>query len=72
MTGQDQLDSFKRATESKVCGLRCPTHGRTPQVRFTGSSLQDVTIRMSGCCEKLMQLANAAIAGVASMPHWGR
>jgi len=71
MTGQEELDSFKRTTQSKVCGLRCPTHGRTPDVRFSGASLRDVTIRMSGCCEKLMTLANAAIAGVAAMP-WGR
>lgn len=72
MTGQEELDSFKHATQSKVCGLRCPTHGRKPEVCFTGSSLRDVTIRMSGCCEQLMHLANAAIAGVASMPRWGR
>jgi len=72
VTTHEDLDSFKQATQSKVCGLRCPTHGRTPEVRFTGSSLRDVTIRMSGCCEKLMHQANAAIAGVAAMPRWSR
>jgi len=63
VTGHEELDSFKRATEHKLRGLRCPTHRRPPQVCFTGSSLRDVSIRMSGCCGKLMGLANAAIAG---------
>jgi hypothetical protein len=63
MAGREELESFKRATECKLLGLRCPTHRRAPQVCFMGSSLRDVTIRMSGCCAQLMSLANAAIAG---------
>jgi len=63
MTPREEFESFRIATESKLRGLRCPTHRRPPDVRFAGSSLRDVTIRMSGCCSKLMDLANAAIAG---------
>jgi len=63
MTAREEFESFRTATESKLRGLRCPTHRRPPEVRFAGSSLRDVTIRMSGCCSKLMDLANAAIAG---------
>ena len=62
MPEREELESFKRVTENKVRGLRCPTHRRRPEVCFNGSSLRDVTIRMSGCCARLMELANAAIA----------
>ncbi|HZU27074.1 MAG TPA: hypothetical protein VFA04_16220 [Bryobacteraceae bacterium] len=69
MAGREELDSFKRATENKVHGLRCPTHRRRPEVCFSGTSLRDVSIRMSGCCARLMELANAAIAGRAPAGH---
>ena len=62
MAGREELESFKRATEGKLRGLRCPTHRREPELFFNGASLRDVTIRMSGCCARLMEMANAAIA----------
>ena len=65
MNGREELEQFKRATEDKLQGLRCPMHRRGPELRFSGSSLRDVSIRMSGCCARLMVLANAAIAGRA-------
>jgi len=59
----EPLESFRRATRVKLEGLRCPTHRQPPHVSFSGSSLRDVSINMSGCCAQLMSLANAAIAG---------
>ncbi|MGD0620232.1 MAG: hypothetical protein ABSB67_21540 [Bryobacteraceae bacterium] len=47
----DSVDQFKQATERKL-----------PRLRFDGSSLRDITINISGCCQKLMSLANIAIA----------
>ncbi|HTP86551.1 MAG TPA: hypothetical protein VMJ34_06380 [Bryobacteraceae bacterium] len=56
------LDDFKRATERKLDGVRCPDHQKPPRLRFEGSSLRDITINLSGCCQKVMTLANVAIA----------
>jgi len=58
----EKLDEFKRRTARKLDGLRCPEHGKTPRLTFRGASLRDVTVRMSACCGKLMELANRAIA----------
>lgn len=57
-----QVEDFKERTASKVRDLRCPVHGRSPNLRFLGKNLRDVSIRMSGCCEQLIALANQKIA----------
>ena len=56
------IEAFKLRTERKLSGLSCPDHGRSPRLRFHGSSLREVTIQMSGCCQKLIALANQRIA----------
>ena len=56
------LETFKRATEEKLRGVRCPEHGRRPRVRVTGTSIRDAHLALTGCCDKLMELANRAIA----------
>jgi len=58
----DGLEDFKRATARKLAGVRCPFHRQPPRLQFAGSSLRDVTIRLSGCCQTLMTLANRAVA----------
>jgi hypothetical protein len=57
----DSVEQFKQATERKLDGVRCPDHQKPPRLRFDGSSLRDITINLSGCCRKLMTLANTAI-----------
>lgn len=57
----DSVEQFKHATEQKLDGVRCPDHQKPPRLRFDGSSLHDITINISGCCQKLMTLANTAI-----------
>ena len=59
----NRIDEFKRSTLGKLNGLRCPQHRQAPQVHFQGTTLQTVTIRMSGCCDALIALANQKIAG---------
>jgi len=61
----DQLDDFRERTAQKVRDLRCPIHGQSPRLRFQGSSLRDITIQMSGCCDTLLNLANQRIANRA-------
>jgi len=56
------VEEFKKNTTRKVEDLRCPEHRRPPKVKFTGTTLRDVNIQMSGCCAQLLDLANKAIA----------
>jgi hypothetical protein len=61
-----RVEQFKQSTKDKLRGLRCPDHHQPPRLHFQGASLRDITISISGCCDKLMQLANARIAMAAT------
>jgi len=56
------VQEFKENTARKLEAVRCPDHRQPPRIQFRGSTLRDVTIQMSGCCAKLLDLANRAIA----------
>jgi hypothetical protein len=56
------LEEFKERTALKLAGVRCPDHRQPPRLKFRGASLRDVTVEMSACCSKLIELANRAIA----------
>ena len=59
---QQQVEEFKENTARKIRDLRCPDHHQAPRLRFQGATLRDINIQMSGCCEKLIHLANEKIA----------
>jgi hypothetical protein len=59
---QARMERFKQSTKEKLRGVRCPQHRQPPRLHFTGASLRDVAISMTGCCAQLMELANARIA----------
>lgn len=56
------LEEFKRATALKLEGVRCPDHHQPPHLKFRGATLRDVSVEMRACCQKLMAMANRAIA----------
>lgn len=56
------VERFKQTTRRKLQGVRCPVHRQPPRVNFHGASLREITISMSGCCERLMEIANTRIA----------
>jgi hypothetical protein len=58
-----RVEQFKQATREKLHGVRCPEHHQPPRLHFHGDSLREITISLSGCCARLMELANARIAG---------
>jgi hypothetical protein len=58
-----KVDEFKTLTMRKLEGIRCPDHRQAPRLCFQGTTLRDVTIRMTACCDKLAALANQKIAG---------
>jgi hypothetical protein len=57
-----RVERFKQSTKDKLRGLRCPDHHQPPHLHFSGTGLRDITISLSGCCQKLMELANERIA----------
>jgi len=57
-----RVEQFKQATREKLRGVRCPEHRQPPRLHFHGDSLREITITLSGCCARLMELANARIA----------
>jgi 5'-3' exonuclease len=56
-----RVERFKQATEEKLRDIRCPEHNQPPRLRFHGSSLRDISVSLSGCCAKVMEIANAKI-----------
>jgi hypothetical protein len=61
-TAPDRVQEFKQRTERKLRDVICPDHRQAPRIKFQGATLREVTIQMSGCCAKLIELANRAIA----------
>ena len=56
------VEEFKTQTVQKLRDVRCPDHRQPPRLKFQGATLREVSIQMSGCCGKLLELANRAIA----------
>ena len=56
------VQEFKQNTARKLEGIRCPDHRQPPRLKFHGTTLRDINVQMSGCCDKLIDLANRAIA----------
>jgi len=62
------VERFKQATEEKLRDVRCPEHRQPPRLRFQGTSLRDISISVSGCCQKVMELANSRIGNAQQNP----
>ena len=58
------VERFKQATEEKLRDVRCPDHRQAPRIRFHGTPLRDISISMTGCCAKVMEIANARIGSL--------
>ena len=57
-----RVERFKQSTREKLRGVRCPEHHQPPRLHFHGVSIDEITISLSGCCARLMELANASVA----------
>jgi hypothetical protein len=63
------VGEFKERTLEKVRDVRCPVHRQSPRVIFQGTTLRDVSIRMTACCETLIAIANRKIADRDAWPR---
>ncbi len=58
----ERIQFFQERTYAKLDGIRCPLHHLPPKLQFNGRTLREMTISMSGCCQRLIEIANKAIA----------
>ncbi len=58
----NSVEDFKLRTREKLKDVTCPVHRQPPRIRFEGSTLHDVRLSLSSCCERLAVIANKAIA----------
>ena len=58
----EDVEIFKHRTREKLQNVRCPVHNQPPRLKFEGSSLRDVRVSLSACCDRLSRMANQAIA----------
>jgi hypothetical protein len=61
----ERVEAFKTATCDKLRSVRCPVHRQAPRIRFEGTCLRDISVNLSGCCDRLLELANRAIGNRA-------
>jgi hypothetical protein len=55
----EPLRLAREGLKSAVEGARCPDHGESPTIEFNGDGLDG---RVSACCDKALELVQAAIA----------
>ena len=44
------LAKVKADLTQKLEGVRCPDHGQSPKLEFSGTSLKDLQIQIKACC----------------------
>ncbi len=55
------LEELAVSIKKSVGAMRCPAHNQAPTVLIQGNSLKDLSIKVSGCCESLVEEARSRI-----------
>jgi len=55
------LKSVQDLIAAKVSAVRCPVHGEGPKIVAHGSSLDKLSMTVSGCCQELIDQATARL-----------
>jgi hypothetical protein len=55
------LESVKKQIEQRVRSSRCPVHGASASVSFSGTSVDRLNVRLSGCCDEGVAAAKATL-----------
>lgn len=56
-------EHLRDSIAEKLRGIRCPEHGSAPEVTAEGDSLDKLTWKISGCCDKVRDEAQRALQG---------
>ena len=57
------LENLKEQIQDKLRGVRCAEHNQQPRVTVAGSSLDQLSFQVHGCCQKLIDQATKALDG---------
>jgi hypothetical protein len=57
------FNSVSKAIADKVKAARCPEHGQTPRVEIKGTSTDNMSWEVFGCCEKIVSEVKATLKG---------
>ena len=55
------LEQLAASIKKSVGSMRCPNPNQAPTVLIQGNSLKDLSIKVSGCCEDLIEEARSRI-----------
>ena len=55
------LEELAASIKKSVGAMRCPEHNQAPNILIQGNSLKDLSIKVSGCCENLVEEARSRI-----------
>ena len=47
---------------SRLAKVTCPVHGEAPKVTAKGDSAENLTLEVSGCCDRLVDIANVRLS----------
>jgi hypothetical protein len=48
------LEKVKESIINRVGNIRCPIHGSSPSIVCTGRDYQNLSFKISGCCESVI------------------
>lgn len=54
---QDMMERIMETISARMDGITCPDHQETPRFLCSGETIDDLSIQVHGCCEKLVELA---------------
>jgi hypothetical protein len=56
------VEAMKRKVVNQLSAVKCPHHGRQPQIHGTGRSLSDLKWDVKACCEDFVAEIKAKIS----------
>jgi hypothetical protein len=54
---QDMMERVMETISARMEGVTCPDHNEAPRFLCSGESIDDLSIQIHGCCEKLVDMA---------------
>ena len=54
---QAMLEGIDKSINEAVVSLRCNEHNQTPKILVKGSSIDNLSIEVSGCCNDIIKKA---------------
>lgn len=54
---QDMMERVMEAIAAQMEGVSCPEHKEAPRFLCSGETIDDISVQVHGCCEKLIEEA---------------